>query len=140
MIFFAKIHPLLVHFPVGLWVTGSLFEIYGRLRNEPAVAAAGGFNVRLGLACALPVIAVGLLGVGALDFKAEAKPFLSGHIQYVLLTTFIFLSAVLLWKKFNRFAWVRGAYLLLLFAGLLSVLTAGYYGGEMVHRFGIAVS
>ena len=32
--FFAKLHPLIVHFPVGLLVSGALFEMYGKLTGE----------------------------------------------------------------------------------------------------------
>jgi uncharacterized membrane protein len=41
--FFAKLHPLIVHFPVGLLVSGALFEIYGKVGKEEAVRVAGRF-------------------------------------------------------------------------------------------------
>ena len=38
---FAKLHPLLVHFPVGLLVSGAVFEIFGKIWKDETAAAAG---------------------------------------------------------------------------------------------------
>ena len=62
--FFAKLHPLLVHFPVGLFVSGALFELYGNFRGEKTVAEAGAFNVWFGFWCSLPVALIGFLAFG----------------------------------------------------------------------------
>ena len=69
--FFAKLHPLLVHFPVGLLVSGTLFELYGNFQGEKIVAKAGAFNVRFGFWCSLPVALVGFLGVMSIELKDE---------------------------------------------------------------------
>ena len=37
MIFFAKLHPLIVHFPVALLTSGVVFEIYGSLKKDEVV-------------------------------------------------------------------------------------------------------
>ena len=47
MIFFAKLHPLIVHFPVALLTSGVVFEIYGSLKKDEVVETAGRFNTRL---------------------------------------------------------------------------------------------
>ena len=69
--FFAKLHPLLVHFPVGLLVSGILFELYGNLRGEKIVSEAGAFNLRLGFWCSLPVAVIGFLGLMSINLKDE---------------------------------------------------------------------
>ena len=90
--FFAKLHPLLVHFPVGLLVSGTLFELYGNFREEKSVARAGAFNVRFGFWCSLPVAVVGFLGVMSIELKNEFKPFVASHMLFTLSTVVIFLN------------------------------------------------
>lgn len=134
--FFAKLHPLIVHFPVGLLVSGVLFEIYGRLGKEEVVQAAGRFNVRLGFWCALPVAGVGFLGMLGLKDTAKFEAFLGNHILSVFSTLLFFLMALLI----SRFAKGRlqSVYYVFLAMGLVSVLATGYFGGELVHRFGVS--
>ena len=84
--FFAKLHPLLVHFPVGLLVSGTLFELYGNFRGEKIVAKAGAFNVRFGFWCSLPVALVGFLGVMSIELKNEFKPFVANHMFFTFST------------------------------------------------------
>ncbi|GJL78667.1 MAG: hypothetical protein NPINA01_16560 [Nitrospinaceae bacterium] len=134
--FFAKLHPLIVHFPVGLLVSGALFEIYGKVGKEEVVRTAGRFNVRLGFWCALPVMGVGFLGMLSLKDTEKFETFLGNHILSVFSTLIFFLLALLI----SRFAKGRfqGVYYFFLGMGLLSVLATGYFGGELVHRFGVS--
>jgi len=137
--FFAKLHPLIVHFPVGLLVSGALFEVYGKLRKEEAVRVAGWFNVRLGFWCALVVMAVGFLGMLSLENTEKFKSFLGNHILFAFSTVLIFLSALLI-SRFVKGRWGGVLYYVLLLLGLVSALATGYCGGELVHRFGVATA
>ena len=134
--FFAKLHPLLVHFPVGLLVSGALFELYGNFRGEKTVAEAGAFNVWLGFWCSLPVAVVGFLGLMNIELKDEFKPFVANHMLFTLSTVFIFFVLILL-SRFRDKTWGKVLRHCLLVAGLFTVINAGFYGGELVHRFNL---
>ena len=134
--FFAKLHPLLVHFPVGLFVSGTLFELYGSSRGEKIVAQAGSFNIKFGFWCSLPVAVVGFLGLMSLEIKDEFRPFVANHILFTISTVVIFFGVVCLAKYRNK-TWGKILYHGLLMAGLFTVLSAGFYGGELVHRFNL---
>ena len=134
--FFAKLHPLIVHFPVGLFVSGAIFELYGSFRGEKIVAQAGAFNVRLGFWCSLPVAVVGFLGLRSIKLKDEFSLFVTNHILFTLSTILIFFGVVLL-SRFKNTIWGKVLYHFLLLVGLFTVLNAGFYGGELVHRFNL---
>ena len=133
---FAKLHPLLVHFTVGLLVSGAVFEIYGKIWKDETAAAAGWFNVRFGFWIALPVMAVGILGVMEIDADQKAKTILSNHILFALSTVGLFMGALLA-SRFRKRPLGEIIYFLFIFIGLACVIMAGFYGGELVHRFGL---
>jgi uncharacterized membrane protein len=137
MIFFAKLHPMLVHFPVGLLTSGVVFEIYGALRKDEVVATAGRFNIRFGLGCLFPVFGVGFLGMLSLENTEEFREFLSSHLQFAFISTAVFVSAVLVSRYFQK-TWGRILYFLIIAMGGICILTTGYFGGELVHRFGVS--
>jgi len=134
--FFAKLHPLLVHFPIGLLVSGTLFELYGNFRGEKTVAKAGSFNIKFGFWCSIPVAVVGFLGLISLELKDEVKPFIANHLLFTLSTIVIFFFVILL-SRFKDKTWGKVLHHFLLMIGLFTVLNAGFYGGELVHRFNL---
>lgn len=135
--FFAKLHPYIVHFAVALLVSGALFEAYGKLFRESTVALAGWFNVRLGFWCALPTAVIGLLGVVLTDIPPKAKTFVGYHLISASLTITLFLGVLLL-GRFGKNQPAKIGYYLFLGLGLCSIIATGFYGGELVHRFGVA--
>jgi len=134
--FFAKLHPLLVHFPIGLLVTGTLFELYGNFRGEKIVAKAGSFNIKLGFWCSIPVAVIGFFGLMSLELKDEFKPFVAKHLLFAFSTIIIFFCVILL-SRFRYKTWCNVLHHFLLMVGLFTVLNAGFYGGELVHRFNL---
>ena len=134
--FFAKLHPLLVHFPIGLLVTGTLFELYGNFRGEKIVAKAGSFNIKIGFWCSIPVAVIGFFGLMSLELKDEFKPFVAKHLLFTFSTIIIFFCVILL-SRFRYKTWCNVLHHFLLMVGLFTILNAGFYGGELVHRFNL---
>ena len=146
---FAYIHPILVPFAVALLVMGVVFEFYGRFQNEESARTAGGLNIRLGLVFAVVAAIFGFLGVtGIGDIFSEADPrlsaeakihlrsFLTYHILFACSTVLIFVL-VLVVARYRKNKIGEIIYFSLLGVGLITVLAAGYFGGELVHRFGL---
>ncbi len=140
---------MLVPFAVALLLTGVVFEFYGRFQHEESARLAGGFNIRLGLGFAGVAVIVGFLGViGIADLFSEADPrlslevkgrlreFLLYHILFAGSTVLVFVLALVAWRYRTR-KWGPVVYFSLLAVGLFTVLATGYYGGELVHRFGL---
>ena len=131
---FSLIHPLLVHFPIGLLLTGVLFESYGKLRSEPAVEKAGAFNLRLGFLFIFPALAVGLLGLSDIDMRDNFRNFINKHIIYAF-STLISFSIALAASRFLNGRAGKILYTVFSIVGCLCVLSTGYFGGELAHRF-----
>ncbi|MFQ5482414.1 MAG: DUF2231 domain-containing protein [Nitrospinaceae bacterium] len=137
---FAKLHPFLVHFPVGLFVSGVILDFYGRWQKEETAMAAGRFNVRFGFVCALITGSVGLLGLLGLRVPDAARTFVGFHFTGAAVTIVLFGTALVVDRWFSRKLTGRFIYMGLLVLGLGSVLATGYFGGELVHRFGLATA
>ena len=137
MIFFAKLHPMIVHFPVGLLISGVVFEIYGALRSDEAAETAGRFNIRFGFWSLFPVLLVGFLGMISLENTEKFRDFLSSHLKFAFVTAGVFISAMLV-SRYLRKPWGRVLYFLVIVVGGICVLSTGYFGGELVHRFGVS--
>ena len=137
--FFAKLHPLLVHFPMALLFSGALFQLFGRLQREDVILEAGILNIRFGFWTAPIVMAIGGMALPDLQLEGLEEKFLTSHIQYAFTTIFVF-ALYLVVQRFRGKWWADAAHYLLLLAGLVSVFLTGFYGGELVHRFGIPIS
>ena len=129
------LHPLLVHFPVGLLISGVLLEICGKFQREETLTAAGRFNLRLGFWCALVAAVVGALGLTSLHVKQKTA--LGYHIFFACSTIVLFAAALRVQRFWNKKSGTI-LYFVLLISGFLAVLATGYLGGELVYRFGIA--
>lgn len=140
---------MLVPFAVALLLTGVVFEFYGGLQKEESARTAGGFNIRLGLAFAVVAVIVGFLGViGNADIFSETDPrlslavkerlrkFLFYHILFASSTVLLFILALIAFR-FREASWGRILYFSLLSVGVCAVLATGFFGGELVHRFGL---
>lgn len=129
------LHPLLVHFPVALLISGVLLEICGKFQREDTMIVAGRFNLLFGFWSALAVAVVGAVGLAGLHVKQKTA--LNSHIFFACATIVLFAAALWVqrfWKKKPGTA----LYFILLILGFLGVLAAGYLGGELVYRFGVA--
>ena len=137
--FFAKLHPLLVHFPMALLFSGALFQLFGHLQREEVILEAGSFNIYFGFWVAPIVMATGALALPGLQLEGLAKKFLTAHIRYAL-ATFLIFAVYLMAQQFQGKWWIKFLHCLLLLAGLVSIFLTGFYGGELVHRFELPAS
>tara|TARA_B100000686_G_scaffold349337_1_gene442482 strand:- start:5978 stop:6403 length:426 start_codon:yes stop_codon:yes gene_type:complete len=134
--FFAKLHPLLVHFPMALLFSGTLFQLFGGIQKDETILTAGGFNIYFGFWTMFIVMIVGGLALPDLEVEEDlAKDFLSSHIRYAFFILITFATWIVL-QKFRGKLWADAAHYLLLAFGMATVVMTGFYGGELVYRFG----
>src|SRR5437868_9661552 len=91
------IHPMLVAFPIGLWVTSFVFDLIAVARNEGSFAAAAFYCVIAGcVGAALAAIAgaIDLFSVVPPRSTAKKRGYLHGGLNVLALGIFIAVAAI----------------------------------------------
>ena len=132
------VHPMLVHFPVACWTLGTLCDglaLAGFERVWPEAA----LFLMIGLTTAVPAAVAGFIDFIALPEKLVS----AGTIHMVLMgTSWCLYLMAMLWRS-SGWALVpkpEWAAVTLSFIGFLLMAAGGYYGGQLVYRFGAGVN
>src|SRR5438034_1000105 len=123
-------HPVIVHFPIALFIASAVFEALAVWRKQPLFATVAYYNL-VGAALSIPfTIATGL---GAWQWQLEGatlKGNLRLHLVLALTTAAIIIA--LCWKRFRLRS--KGqqpgvAYFALISVGLLMITLTGHLAG-----------
>ena len=123
-------HPVIVHFPIALFIMSAVLEVLAVWRKQPALASVAYFNL-LGAALSIPfTIATGLL---AWQWQLEGVA-LKGNlwIHLVFATTTAAIILVLWWRRYRLRTNSRSpgiTYFGLLALGLATITITGHLGG-----------
>lgn len=150
MIDVAHIHPMLVHFPIVLFILGVALEFVVMIRNGDLSPRDCPSRVALAtlLLGTLAAIAAAIFGDMALD-KAVALGFpkapLEEHEALGLTTMWIFIGLcavqlLALWRRVALPGWRGWTLTVLGLAGVGVLLVAAYHGGELVYALGVNVA
>lgn len=119
-------HVVLIHFPIGLFMTGVLFDLLSRGKRTSQLGAAAYLNISLAAATVVPVIGTGVL---AWEFALEGEK-LKGLLLWHFLTALV--SALLVVASWYVHWRTRKAD--------LALLPASRIGLELLAVAGIAVT
>jgi uncharacterized membrane protein len=128
-------HPALVHFPVGLLLTGAALEAWQATRDARTKSTVGRVLLVFGTAGALLAVVSGLVLFHPGDFQGRTLAAARVHRLLGLCTagmSVVALVASALDRGGRRLRWYRLAYFL---AAALAGL-AGHYGGWVVFGWG----
>jgi uncharacterized membrane protein len=123
-------HPVIVHFPIALFIASAVFDILAIWRKEPILAAVGYFNL-VGAAITVPLaIATGL---GAWRWQLEGAV-LKGNLRLHLICalTSAALIVSLCWKRSRirtKGESPRASYFAVMALGLMMIALTGHLGG-----------
>jgi len=123
-------HPVIVHFPIALFIASAIFEILAMWRKQPVLAAVAYFNL-VGAAIALPfAIATGL---GAWRWQLEGAR-LKGNLQLHLICALTTAAIIFLlcWRRSRLRAKddsPRAGYFAVMALGLMMITLTGHIGG-----------
>jgi uncharacterized membrane protein len=123
-------HPIIVHFPIALFVASAVFDMLAIWRKKPILAAVSYFNL---VAAAITVPFAIATGLGAWHWQLEDATF-KGNLRLHLI--FALTSAVLIvslcWKRSRIQAKgesPRASYFVVMALGLMTIALTGHLGG-----------
>src|SRR5262249_30127746 len=123
-------HPVIVHFPIALFIASAVFETLAIWRKQPVLASVAYFNL-LGAALSLPfTIATGL---GAWQWQLEGATLTENlrlHLIFAITTAAFTLAAYVRRARLRSKGEQPGAaYFALMTLGLLTITLTGHLGG-----------
>jgi uncharacterized membrane protein len=122
-----SLHPLVVHFPIGIFLFGVLADFWGRFRSQPDVRVAARFALIVGAFTSLIAVATGLLAMFRMEIAIEGTML----IHLVLgATSAVMGITVATWRAKGEQD-SAGYWALLALSGVVMALT-GHFGAEMV--------
>jgi uncharacterized membrane protein len=145
-----NIHPIVVHFPIALFITGLVIDVIGHLFQKETAKKIGLVLVILGAVGALAAMVTGNFAEEQVEDKLSraGEHILDRHEDLGKLTAYLLLivaaiRALIATGWLNRWRFVAGAalaiYLIVGLIGLGTLTVTGYYGGELVYRYGAGV-
>ncbi len=124
------IHPLVVHFPIALFITALGFEVLSVILKKEIMHQTAWYNYVLGI-FSVPVA----VSIGLWDGRSLTDPGFYAHANFGYTTLgFSIVSGLILVsvrKKLPRLFRILFLFFLLLVVGLVSI--TGYYGGKLVY-------
>jgi uncharacterized membrane protein len=123
-------HPVIVHFPIALFIASVVFDILAIWRKQPVLATVGYFNL-VGAAITVPLaIATGL---GAWQWQLEGA-ILKGNLRLHLICALTSAALILglCWKRLRLRAKDESpgaSYFVVMALGLLMITLTGHLGG-----------
>ena len=136
------VHPMLIPFPIALWVFSLVADVIYLWRGNPAWRDWIAFYALLG-----GIIGAALAAVfGIIDWLSikdrEVKKVADWHARLNVIALLVFAASFYL-RTASGSQWVGGSYtipLLLSVLGVILISISGYLGGELVFRHGVAVN
>ncbi len=128
-------HPILVHFPVALFLIGFLFDILGIRKRQPALLTAGYYNLLVAAISSLPTIATGLLAWQWHFGGAKLEGFLLYHLILGIVTSLLLFT---LWgvrrkSQANPESALTTGYWALAVITFILVMVTGHIGGFLAY-------
>jgi len=132
------IHPILVAFPIGLFITSFAFDLIAAIGGHPTVATAGWYCIIAGLiAGALAAVAGALDLFGAVPPRSSARSRGYRHAVLNVIVMALFIAVAV--YRGGPFAMPDDTSLTISGVGVLVLLISGWLGGTLVYRNQIAV-
>ena len=131
-------HPMLVFFPLGLWITSLFFDFLGWQMSDQSLVAAGFYCVIGGcVGAALAAIpgAIDLFTVVPPNSSGQKRGFLHAGINVCALLLFAFIA----WRRGGAGDPVDGVSVALSLLGVIGILVSGWLGATLVYRNQIGI-
>ncbi len=137
-------HPIAVHFPLALVLTGaaalSASCIEGLRRHRGSLATVGTWNICLGAVGALFALGTGLAALTGIHVDPVARAAVALHVKWAIFTSMALLLLAV-WRGAGGASDARPSrrFLAVMWAVTAALIVTGYRGGQNVYRYGVGV-
>jgi nitrite reductase/ring-hydroxylating ferredoxin subunit/uncharacterized membrane protein len=132
------IHPMVVAFPIGLWVTSFIFDLIGAASHEQGYFFASFYMIVAGCVgavfAAVPGV-VDLFGVIPANSSGRSRGYIHGSVNTLALLLFIYTS----YRRGNPGNIADGVAIGVSAAGVVLIAISGWLGGTLVYRNQVGV-
>ena len=123
-------HPVIIHFPIALFIASVVFDVLAIWRKRPALAAVAYYNL-VGAATTIPLALA--TGLGAWRWQLEGAA-LKGNLRLHLIcalisASLIFLLCWLRWRLRAKGISPGKGYVAVTFLALMVITLTGHLGG-----------
>lgn len=132
------IHPMLIPFPLALWVTSFVVDVLFYFMRHPTLLVISKFLLAAGCLAAVAAAVFGIidwLGIPG----GEVKKVANWHARLNVVALIVF--AVSLFLRLGSYSGLVGRRLtipfLLSLVGVILITISGWLGGELVFRYGV---
>lgn len=135
------IHPMIVHFPIALLATAILFEVLELVFKRSVLREAATWLLGIGFFGGLAAAATGLLAEEAAEDMGVPESAIEIHESFAIATLAVFavLIAIRWLQHKRRVPQLPGLFLALGLIGVVLIGLTGYFGGDLVYRYGAGV-
>ena len=132
------IHPMLVAFPVGLWITSFIFDLIGAWSHEQAYFTASFYMIIAGCVgaamAAVPGV-IDLFGTIPKRSSARSRGYLHGSLNTLALLDFIYVA----WRRGSPALPADGVAIGCSLVGVILIGISGWLGGTLVYHNQIGI-
>jgi uncharacterized membrane protein len=136
------IHPLIVHFPIALLFTSVFFDLLWVITDNKNYRQTGFWLLILGLIGGIVAAIFGAWSEEIVEAMGVPEQAVDRHETFAVVTLIVF-GILLLFRWWIKERWSvrdRVVYLCGAMLGLLLLGATGFYGGELVYRYGAGIT
>ena len=132
------LHPMLVHFPIALFITSLGFDVGGRLFNHQGLKQSAVYLFIAAVLLTPVVVQTGLWEAQRVDVH---HPVLSSHRTFALVSMYTSgASLIFLWFIKMKYPKLFSSIFFLIILGIVSLIgITAYYGGRLVFEYGVGI-
>ncbi len=121
-------HPVVIHFPIALFLFGALLDMCGWWKKNAIIRRAAFWNLAAGALSTIVVIPTGIAA-----FFLSEYTFNGGIVVHIVAAAcaVVLMAATAIWRRKRELT--STPYFLLLGLATVAVGLAGYFGGELIY-------
>ena len=131
-----RVHPMLIHFPTGLYPFSLAMDIIGRVSGTSDYWLAGKFSLYAAVAMSVPAMFYGLMDF--LKINSESSAWKKAGLHALLNLVWFMVYCTILFYRHKHVS-VGNIYLVIMAVTTLGLFYSNYLGADLIisHRIGI---